>query len=116
MSKEEFEKYEYLTEEYNCHHMVNFKWKEEFEDKRRKREYTDEHESYAETVKNYKKQQKANYYARQVRSKKDDIASGDNSEDAKLKLRLAQKKYREYCLQNNLGIDYFKTWKAGYNK
>lgn len=116
MSKEEFEKYEYLTEEYNCNHIVNFKYKEEFEDKRRKRTYTEEHQSYAETVKNYNKLQKANYYARQVRAKKDNIASGDNSEDAKLRLRLAQKKYREYCKQNNIEVDYFKTWKVGYNK
>lgn len=116
MSKEEFEKYEYLTEEYNCNHMVNYIRREDFEDKRKKREFTEEHKSYAETVKNYNKLQKANYYARQVRAKKDNIASGDDTKKAKTQLRLAQKKYREYCIQNNIGIDYFKTWKAGYNK
>ena len=88
----------------------------EYEDTTSKVESHDDRLSYADTVKNYNKQQKANYYARQVRSKKNDIASGDNSKDAKVKLGLAQKKYREYCKQNDLEVDYFKTWRVGYNK
>ena len=116
MSLEKFKKYEYLTEEPNCNHIVNYDWQEEFEDTTTKVESHDDRLSYTETVNNYKKQQKANYYARQVRSKKNDIASGDKSKDAKIKLGLAQKKYREYCKQNNIDVDYFKTWKVGYNK
>ena len=116
MSKDEFKKYEYLTEEYNCNHIVNYDWREEFEDKRLKRQYTDEHKSYAETVRNYNKLQKANYYARQVRAKKSNIASGDNTNKAKLQLKLAQMKYRKYCLKNGLDVDYDKTWTVGYNK
>ena len=116
MSLKKFKKYEYLTEEPNCNHVVNYDWDEEYEDTTSKVESHDDRLSYADTVKNYNKQQKANYYARQVRSKKNDIASGDNSKDAKVKLGLAQKKYREYCKQNDLEVDYFKTWKVGYNK
>lgn len=116
MSLKKFKKYEYLTEEPNCNHVVNYDWQEEFEDTTAKVEEHEDRLSYTDTVKNYKAQQKANYYARQVRSKKSNIASGDNTKEAKTQLGLAQKKYREYCKQNNLDVDYFKTWKAGYNK
>lgn len=116
MSLKKFKKYEYLTEEPNCNHVVNYDWQEEFEDTTAKVESHDDRLSYTETVKNYKAQQKANYYARQVRSKKSVIASGDNDKKSKQQLRLAQKKYREYCKQNKLEVDYFKTWKVGYNK
>lgn len=116
MSKKEFQKYAYLTEEPNCHHLVNFDWREEYEDKNAEAEYGEEHLTDIQVLRNYKKQQKANYYARQVRSKKNDIASGDKSKDAKIKLGLAQKKYREFCKQNKMDVDYFKTWKVGYNK
>ena len=116
MSIKKFEKYEYLTEEPNCNHLVNFDWEEEYEGTTDKVEEHEDRLSYADTVRNYKAQQKANYYARQVRNKKNDIASGDKSKDAKIKLGLAQKKYREYCKQNKMDVDYFKTWKVGYNK
>lgn len=116
MSIDEFKKYEYLTEEYNCNHVVNYDWREEFDGTKNKKEYTDEHESYRATVRNYKIQQKANYYARQVREKKDAIAGGDKTFKAKMQLLQAQKKYREFCLNNNIEVDYDKTWKVGYNK
>lgn len=116
MSLKKFEAYEYLTEEYNCNHIVNYDWQPEFENTVAKVESHDDRLSYSDTIKNYKMQQKANYFARQVRSKKDNIASGDNTKKAKLQLRLAQKKYREYCKSNGLEVDYFQTWKAGYNK
>lgn len=116
MSLDEFEKYEYLTEEYNCNHIVNYDWQPEFDKANRKVEYHDDRISYEDTLRNYKIQQKANYYARQVRSKKSDIASGDNTKKAKTRLRLAQKKYREFCKQNDMEVDYLQTWKVGYNK
>lgn len=116
MSLKEFEKYEYLTEEYNCNHIVNYDWEESFEGTTAKVESHDDRLSYSDTIKNYKKLQKANYYARQVRSKKDAIASGNNDKKSQLQLRLAQKKYREYCKQNKFEVDYSKTWKVGYNK
>lgn len=116
MSIKKFEKYEYLTKEPNCNHLVNFDWEEEYEGTTDKVEEHEDRLSYTDTVRNYKAQQKANYYARQVRSKKNDIASGDKSKDAKIKLGLAQKKYREFCKQNKMDVDYFKTWKVGYNK
>lgn len=116
MSLDEFEKYEYLTEEYNCNHIVNYDWQPEFDKEGRKVEYHDDRISYEDTLRNYKIQQKANYYARQVRSKKSDIASGDNTKKAKTRLRLAQKKYREFCKQNDMEVDYLQTWKVGYNK
>ena len=116
MSKSEFQKYAYLTEEPNCNHIVNYDWQPEFEDKHAKAQYGDEHLTNAEVKRNYEKQQKSNYYARQVRNKKKQIASGDNSKEIKKQLRLAQTKLRLYNRANGIEQDYFNTWVAGYNK
>ena len=116
MSIDKFEKYEHLTEEYNCNHIVNYDWKPEYEGTKAKVESHDDRLSYGETIKNYKKVQKSNYYARQVRAKKDAIASGDKTKKAYQELKLAQKKYRTYCKQNGFEVDYLQTWKVGYNK
>lgn len=116
MSKSEFQKYAYLTEEPNCNHIVNYDWQPEFEDKHAKAQYGDEHLTNAEVKRNYEKQQKSNYYARQVRNKKKQIASGDNSKEIKKQLRLAQTKLRLYNKANGIEQDYFNTWVAGYNK
>lgn len=115
MSKEEFKKYEYLTEEYNCYHIVNYTWKEEFEDPNHKAEYGEEHQTLEETTKNYKIHQKARYYERQIRAKKQAIANGDTSKEAKINLRNAQSKYKTYCNINGLKYDYVRTWQSGYN-
>lgn len=115
MSKEEFKKYEYLTEEYNCYHIVNYDWREEFEDKDHKVEYGEEHQTLEETKRNYDVQQKARYYERQIRAKKQAIANGDTSIEARRELRNAQSKYKVYCNNNGLKIDHLRTWKAGYN-
>jgi len=114
MSLKEFEKYEYLTYEPNCCHVVNYIYDERFEDKATF--YPEDRLSAAEINRLYAIMQKQNYYARQVREKKDTIASGDTSAKAKSQLRNAQLKYRSYCKENNLEVDYSKTWKAGYNK
>lgn len=116
MSKSEFQKYAYLTEEPNCNHIVNYDWRPEFDEKNPKTQYGEEHLTSAEVKKNYKIQQKSNYYARQVRDKKSQIANGDNSKEAKQKLRLAQLKLRTYNKQNKIEQDYFKTYVYGYNK
>lgn len=114
MSLKEFAEYEYLTYEPNCCHVVNYIYDERFEDK--SVFYPEDRLSLAQIEALYKINQKQNYYARQVRDKKNNIASGDNSDKAKKQLRLAQTKYRTYCKSNNLEVDYSKTWKAGYNK
>ncbi len=116
MSKDEFLKYEYLTEEWNCNHIVNYLWLEEFEKTNKKILYGEDHLPYEDVIKNYNIQQKANYYARQVKEKKSEIVNGNNSNAIKKELRNAQSKYRIYCQNNNLTIDYDKTWKIGYNK
>lgn len=116
MSKSEFQKYAYLTEEPNCNHIVNYDWRPEFDKKNPKTQYGEEHLTSSEVKKNYKIQQKSNYYARQVRDKKRQIANGDNSKEAKQKLRLAQLKLRTYNKQNKIEQDYFKTYVYGYNK
>lgn len=75
----------------------------------------------------YEQQQKQNYYARQVRYKKQEIATLNKSdkrvtenqellEKKKIELRNAQMKYRTYSKANNLQVDYNKTWTSGYNK
>lgn len=115
MSKEEFKKYEYLTEEYNCYHIVNYDWREEFEGEDHKVEYGEEHQTLEETKRNYDIQQKARYYERQIRAKKQAIANGDTSIEARRELRNAQSKYKVYCNNNGLKIDHLRTWKVGYN-
>lgn len=116
MSKSEFQKYAYLIEEPNCNHIVNYDWQPQFEKRGAKSEYGDEHLTNAQVKRNYEKQQKSNYYARQVRAKKKQIASGDKSEETKKQLRLAQTKLRLYNKANGIPQDYFKTWTVGYNK
>ena len=116
MSKEVFKRYEYLTYEYNCNHIVNYDWREEFENNPNKIEYGDQHGTLKEVKKNYEIQQKANYYANQVKNKKMQIANGDNSEEVKRELLNAQVKYRTFCKTNGLTVDYSKTWVHGYNK
>ena len=114
MSLKEFQKYEYLTYEPNCCHVVNYIYDERFEDK--EAFYPEDRMGLEEIKKNFLINQKQNYYARQVREKKDMIASGDTSDKVKKQLKLAQTKYRTYCKSNDLEVDYSKTWKAGYNK
>jgi hypothetical protein len=122
MSIDKFKEYEYLTEEPNCYHICNYDWQEQFENKKDKTEYTEEHLTKAEYQKNYNTRQTQNYYARQVRYKKEEIQNvkrtGNTNilDTKKQQLKLAQSKYRSYCLANGLEIDYSQCWKAGYNK
>lgn len=122
MSLDKFKEYEYLTEESNCYHVVNYDWQKKFEDKRNKIEYTEDHLTNAEYSSNYDKRQEQNYYARQVRYKKEEIQNikgTSNSEilnEKRKELKLAQSKYRTYCLANKLPVDYTQCWKSGYNK
>ncbi|MCI8346618.1 MAG: hypothetical protein HFJ12_01545 [Bacilli bacterium] len=106
MSKEEFKKYEHLTEEYGCNHIVNYDWLEEFENSNIKKKYGDEHMNYNECKKNYEIQQKARYYERVIRAKKNAIESGDTSDKLKKELQLARIKYRIFCNSNNLKMSY----------
>lgn len=115
MSKEEFKKYEHLTEEYNCYHIVNYDWREEFEDKNHKVEYGQEHQTLEKTIENYKIQQKARYYERQIRNRKKAIARGDTSFEAKINLRNAQIKYKTFCNANGIKMNGLRTWQANYN-
>lgn len=94
MSKEMFKEYEPLTEEYNCNHIVNYLWLEEFENTKNKVVYGNEHKSLKEIENNYKKQQKINYLKRQVKTKKNVIASGNKSDKAKKELQNARSKLR----------------------
>jgi hypothetical protein len=111
-----FKQYEYLTEEANCYHIVNYDWQPQFEKTKSKVEYLDDHVSYKEAVANYKVQQKARYYERQVREAKRTIASGDSTKEERKNLRNAQARLRIYNRQNNIEQDYFRTWTPGYNK
>ena len=95
MSKEEFKKYEYLTEEYNCNHFVNYLWLEEFE-KSDKTIYGEEHGTLEEVRKNYEYRQKLNYLKNQVKSKRSAIASGNNSVKLKNELRNARIKLNTF--------------------
>ena len=126
MSLDKFKQYEYLTEEPNCYHIVNYDWLEEFEGKKNK-VANNGHLTNAEYEKKYNTRQKQNYYARQVRDKKQEVASinltdkrtsATNEELAKAKkeLRNAQTKYRTFCKENGIEVDYSLTWKASYNK
>ena len=126
MSLDKFKKYEYLTEEPNCYHIVNYDWREEFEDKKNK-VVDNGHLTNAEYEKNYTIRQKQTYFARQVRDKKEQVSilnksdkrtSATNEELAKAKkeLRNAQMKYRQYSKSNGIDVDYELTWQNGYNK
>ncbi len=126
MSLDKFKKYEYLTEEPNCYHIVNYDWREEFVNKKNK--VSDNgHLTNAQYDKNYETKQQQNYYARQVRDKKEQVAilnksdkrnsvTSEELEKAKNKLRNAQMKYRQFCNNNGIDVDYDLTWKQGYNK
>ena len=117
MSIKEFKsKYEYLTEEPNCYHIVNYDWQPEFENADHKVIYDNEHQSYAQTVRNYNIQQKARYYERQVRDAKRNIVVGGNNKESRTKLRNAQAKIRAYDKQNNIERDYSREWTPYYNK
>lgn len=126
MSIDKFKQYEYLTEEPNCYHIVNYDWREEFEGKTDKVR-NNGHLTKAEYKENYEKYQKQNYYARQVRYKKEQVATLNKSDKrtttisdelakAKKELRNAQMKFRQYSKANGLDVDYTLTWKSGYNK
>lgn len=117
MDLKEFKKHEYLTEEPNCYHIVNYVVKEAFEPPLSKKEINTMNNKADEV---YKNRQKQNYYARQVRQKKKEIASlGTSSKDVlkskKTQLRNAQIKYRTFSQSKGLNVDYFQTWEAGYN-
>ena len=122
MSLKEFKKYEYLTEEFGCNHIVNYDWRPEFDNKKQKTIFGNEHGTIEEITKNYNERQEQNYYARVVRSKKKEILSlkGTNNTDIldkkKKELRNSQMKYRQYSKSKGLEVDYDKTWVAKYNK
>lgn len=122
MSLKEFKKYEYLTEEFGCNHIVNYDWRPEFDNKKQKTIFGNEHGTIKEITKNYNERQEQNYYARVVRSKKKEILSlkGTNNTDIldkkKKELRNAQMKYRQYSKSKGLEVDYDKTWVVKYNK
>ena len=118
MDLKEFEKkYEYLTEEPNCYHIINYVIKDIFippQDKEEIKRINDK----ADTV--YENRQKQNYYARQVRQKKKEVANiGSSSKDIlkekRKQLRNAQMKYRTFSKSVGLEVDYLQTWQAGYN-
>ena len=119
MTLKEFKKYEYLTKEPNCHHSINYIVLDAFEPPYTQSELKKINDN---VDKNYAIRQKQNYYARQIRNKKEEIVNlrGSGETDLinkkKKELRNAQMKYRRYCNQNGLDVDYFATWKAGYNK
>ena len=124
MSKKEFEKYEYLTHEPNCYHVVNYVVGDLFEEPYTKEELR---KINANADKVYETRQKQNYYARQIRNKKEEVATLNKSDKrsnatneelikAKKELRNAQMKFRQYSKSNGLEVDYTLTWKAGYNK
>lgn len=118
MNLKEFERnYEYLTEEPNCYHVINYVVKDAFEAPLDKSEINKINKN-ADKV--YKNRQKQNYLARQVRQKKKEIASIKNSskevlKDKKIQLRNAQAKYRIFSKSKGLEVDYSQTWEAGYN-
>ena len=117
MDLKEFKKHEYLTEEPNCYHIVNYVIKDIFEPPLDKEEINQFNKNADEV---YKNRQKQNYYARQVRQKKKEIANIKNSskeivKEKKIQLRNAQAKYRIFSKSVGLNVDYFQTWEAGYN-
>ena len=126
MSLDKFKKYEHLTHETWCYHIVNYDWRPEFENKKDK-VINDGHLTNAQYNKNYEIRQKQTYYARQVRDKKEQVAILSKSDKrnnttneelikAKKELRNAQMKYRQYSKSNGIDVDYELTWQNGYNK
>lgn len=117
MDLDKFEKnYEYLTEEANCYHIVNYVVKEAFEPPL---STTEINRMNNKADKVYKDRQKQNYYARQVRQKKKEIVNAKSTpeilKEKKKQLRNAQIKYRVFSKSVNLNVDYSQTWEAGYN-
>lgn len=126
MSLDKFKKYEYLTEEPNCYHIVNYDWRPEFENKKDKT-LNNGHLTNAQYNKNYEIRQKQTYYARQVRDKKEQVsilsksdkrnnATSEELKKSKKELRNAQMKYRQYSKSKGIDVDYELTWVAKYNK
>ena len=126
MSLDKFKKYEHLTHDAWCYHIVNYDWRPEFENKKDKT-LNNGHLTNAQYNKNYEIRQKQNYYARQVRDKKEQVAilsksdkrSNATSEElkkSKEELRNAQMKFRQYSRSNGLEVDYSLSWQNGYNK
>lgn len=118
MDLKKFERdYEYLTEEPNCYHIINYVVKEAFIPPLSNQELTSINNK---ANKVYKDRQKQNYYARQVRQKKKEISNiGSSSkeilQEKKKQLRTAQIKYRVFSKSVGLNVDYSQTWEAGYN-
>lgn len=126
MSLDKFKEYEYLTEEPNCYHIVNYDWRPDFENKKNK-VLDNGHLTKEEYKRNYDIRTKQTYYARQVRDKKEQVAILEKSDKrnnatseelkkSKKELRNAQTKYRQYSKSKGLEVDYDKTWVAKYNK
>ena len=124
MSKKESKQHEYLTHEPNCYHVANYVVGALFEEPYTKEELK---KINANADKVYETRQKQNYYARQVRNKKEEVATLNKSDKrnnatneelikAKKELRNAQMKFRQYSKSNGLEVDYTLNWKAGYNK
>lgn len=119
MSLKEFKKYEHLLSEPYCYHLANYIVMDAFEEPYTKSELRKINKN---ADKKYQIRQKQNYYARQVRNAKENISNlktvgeMDLLDKAKKELRNAQLKYRTFCKQNGLDVDYLLTWKAGYNK
>ena len=126
MSLDKFKKYEHLTHDAWCYHIINYDWRPEFENKKNK-VINDGHLTNAQYNKNYEIRQKQTYYARQVRDKKEQVAilnksdkrsnaTSEGLKKSKEELRNAQMKYRQYSKSNGIDVDYELTWKQGYNK
>ena len=119
MSLKKFKEYEYLLGEPNCYHVANYIVMDAFESPYSNTELNTINKN-ADKV--YDVRQKQNYYARQVRAHKEKVVNlrrvgeTDLLNKAKKELRNAQIKYRSFCNQNGLDVDYSATWKAGYNK
>lgn len=119
MDLDKFKKnYEYLTQEPNCYHIVNYVVKDIFEPPLEK-DYIRRVNRNAKSM--YEARQKQNYLARQVRQKKKEISSIKTSSKLlnlkkRKELRLAQAKYRTFSEAKGLRVDYLQTWEAGYNK
>lgn len=117
MDLKKFERdYEYLTEEPNCYHIINYVVKEAFEAPLNNEEIRTIN---SKASKVYKDRQKQNYYARQVRQKKKEVVNARSTpeilQEKKKQLRTAQIKYRVFSKSVNLNVDYSQTWEAGYN-
>lgn len=126
MSLEEFSKYEHLTTEPNCYHIVNYDWRPEFSKLNRKEVIYNGHLTKKEYEENYLTRNRQTELARRVRNHKEKVnilqksnLTKDNEsilETAKRNLRKAQLDYRNFCKFNHIDIDYDLVWQHGYNK